>query len=801
MSQDTPEAKARQLIDKALNDAGWNQSPHSVTPEETITNGRVIPLGKKAMRGKQRRADYVLRYNRDFKLAVVEAKKEDVPADTGLQQAQAYAQLLGVQFAYATNGHEIFEFDFLTGLERQLDHFPRPAELWQRLNDHLKLDDKAAQTLLAPFEWLENKEPRYYQEIAINRVVQGIVQGRKRLLLVMATGTGKTFVAFQVCRKLWQTRWNLAGKYRYPKILYLADRNVLVDDPKDKTFGIFGEARDKIEGGHVSKSRDIYFAIYQTMVNVYRQYPPDFFDLVIVDECHRGSAREDSLWREILAYFQPAVQLGLTATPLPEPRSHETAEDAQARQSVSETYHYFGNPVYSYSLKQGIADGFLAPYRVRRVLTSYDAYGWRPEPGQLDRYGREIPDEEYQTRDFQRAVFLKAHTRAVAKHITEFMKKNNRMAKTIVFCVDVEHAGEMRRQLREFNRDLGRHKANYVARITNVEGDDGRDLLSDFSDPEKDYPVIVTTSKLLTTGVDVPTCANIVIARVINSMVEFKQIIGRGTRLREEYGKLVFNILDYTKASRLFEDPSFDGEPTLITEEQMDEQGQTISGSETTLVDAENLAGLEDLPGLIQEEKEPYQVEPLPRKYYVDDGHTDIVSEVEYDLDPQTDRLTVMKLTDYTAEKVRTLYPTAVILREQWSDPQHRRDLIHTLAEHGIDLDELRDLTHQAEADPFDLLCHLAFNAPLRTRRERAARLRQNRPDFFEQYGPLARAVLNDLLDKYTDYGAAQFTIPDILEVPPISRRGNVMELAQAFSGPDKLRDAVQTLQKLLYER
>jgi type I restriction enzyme R subunit len=800
MTRDKPEARVREWIDKALADAGWNALPHSVTPEETITHGRVIPLGRKATRGEQLRADYVLRYNRDFKLAVVEAKKEELPADSGLQQAQNYAKLLGVKFAYATNGREIVEFDFMTGLERFVDRFPTPDELWQRLNDDLKLSDAAAKTLLHPFEWLADKEPRYYQEIAINRVVQGILQGRKRLLLVMATGTGKTFVAFQVCRKLWQTRWNLDARYRYPKILYLADRNVLVDDPKDKTFAVFDQALHKIVSSDVSKSRDIYFAIYQTMIAVYRHYPPDFFDLVIVDECHRGSARDDSLWREILDYFRPAVQLGLTATPLPEERANDIDADAEARQSVSQTYRYFGNPLYTYSLKQGIEDGFLAPYRVRRVLTSYDAHGWRPEPGQLDRFGREIPDEEYQTRDFHRAVFLRAHTRAVARHITDFLQKTDRMAKTIVFCVDQEHAGEMRRQLRALNGDMVQQNENYIARITSDEGEGGRALLDDFSDPEKDYPVIVTTSRLLTTGVDVPTCANIVLARVVNSMVEFKQIIGRGTRLREAYNKLVFNILDYTNASRLFADPAFDGDPTLITEEEIDDQGNVIEGTVTTLVNDESMPDSDDVPDTIMKEAHgPYQSDTPPRKFYVDEGYTDVVSELEQDLDPQTNRLRAIKLTDYTAEQVRTLYPTAVMLREQWSDPNHRRDLIRTLEQKGIDLDDLRAATHQPEADPFDLLCHLAFNAPVRTRRERAARLRQNKQDFFEQYGPLAREVLNDLLDKYTEHGAAQFKIPDILEVPPISRRGNIVELARAFSGPDKLRDAVQTLQKLLY--
>ena len=792
MTNDPTEAQTRRdLIDPALKQAGWDDAPRSVTPEETITDRRIIPLGQEAMRRDGLRADYVLRYSRDFKIAVVEAKREGLPAGNGLQQAKDYAELLGVKFAYATNGREIIEFDFITGVEQFIDCFPTPQELWNRLNGEMGLNEAAVETLLTSYDLTAGKIPRYYQEIAINRAVQQMMQGDKRLLLTMATGTGKTFVAFQICHKLWQSRWNLEGAYRRPKILFLADRNILVDDPKDKTFDVLGDARHKIESAEVIKSRDIYFAIYQTMINVYRHYPPDFFDLIIIDECHRGSARDDSLWREILDYFTPACQLGLTATPL--------------REETRDTYQYFGNPIYTYSLRQGIADGFLAPYRVHRVLTSYDAFGWRPDPGQLDRYGREIPDEEYQTGDFHRAVALKAHTQAIAKHVTEFMHNTDRWAKTIIFCVDQEHADEMRRALHNLNRDLTQPNPNYVVRITSAEGKFGKTQLDEFSDVERNVPTIATTSKLLTTGVDIPTCKNIIIARVINSMVEFKQIIGRGARLRDEYGKLVFNILDYTNASRLFADPEFDGEPTRITEETIDDEGNILAGSETTLTDAEvesETASEDDTPSNLDDDLHLGEGDRphYGSKYYVDDGYVEIVAHMVYDLDPDGNRLRMVKLTDYTADKVRTLYPTAVILREQWSDPNHRQDLIQQLAERGIDLDRLRQVTNQPEADPFDLLCHLAFNAPLRTRSERAARLRQNKPDFFDQYEPLARNILDDLLDKYTQFGLAQFDIPGILKVPPISERGTIPEIAAAFNGPQNLRETVNTLQKLLYE-
>jgi type I restriction enzyme R subunit len=794
MTHTSPEARTRlELIDPALKEAGWDDPPHSMTPEETITDGRVIPLGyNRAKRRDGLRADYVLRYNRDFKIAVVEAKEKGLPADNGVQQAKDYAEMLGVKFAYATNGIDIIEIDFITGEEKFVSRFPTPKELWNRLQDDLDVGEEAAETLLAPYDLTDGKQPRYYQEIAINRAIEKLVQGNKRLLITMATGTGKTYVALQICHKLWRSRWNLDGEHRRPKILYLSDRNILVDDPKDKTFAGFGDARHKIESGEVIKSRDIYFATYQTMINVYRNYPRDFFDLVIIDECHRGSARDDSLWREILAYFQPACQLGMTATPL--------------REETRDTYKYFGNPIYTYSLKQGIEDGFLAPYRVHRVITDYDAFGWRPDAGQLDRYGREIPDEEYQTKDFHRAVFLKAHTQAVAKHVNEFLKNTNRYAKTIIFCVDQEHASEMRRQLHNLNQDIAQQHPNYVVRITSAEGDWGKSRLYEFTDVETRIPAIATTSKLLTTGVDVPTCTNIVLARVINSMVEFKQIIGRGTRLRDEYGKLVFNILDYTNASRLFADPDFDGEPARITEEQMDGEGNTVAGSETTLQDEETPPEDDGLP-LIRDEPEPYETgtdstgdtSHYRRKYYVDDGIVEIVAHMVYELDPDGNQLRVIKFTDYTADKVRTLYPTAVLLREQWSDPEHRQDIVKALEDRGIDLDHLREVTGQPEADPFDLLCHVAFNAPLRTRGERAARVRQRKRDFFEQYGPEARTILNDLLDKYTEHGLTQFKIPDVLKVPPISNRGTVREIADSFEGPQRLREAVYTLQQLIY--
>src|SRR5216117_4068074 len=469
----------------------------------------------------------------------------------------------------------------------------------------------------------------------------------------------------------------------------------------------------------------------------------------------------------------------MTATPL--------------RQDNRDTYLYFGNPLYQYSLRQGIDDGFLAPYRVHRVISEWDAAGWRPSKDDLDRYGREIPDDEYQTKDFERVVALRARTEAIARHLAEFMKKTDRFAKTIIFCVDQEHASEMRQALNNLNSTLVKKFPDYTCRVTADEGDIGRGHLSKFQDVESQSPVILTTSQLLTTGVDAPTCRNIVIARVVGSMTEFKQIIGRGTRVREDYGKLWFNIIDYTgSATQRFADPDFDGDPAFISQEEIDAAGKKVG--EKIIEDG--------LPHIDIVEGEPVIEEPPPverRKYYFDEGHVEIASHLVYELDPDGKQLRVLKYSDYAAEKVRTLYPSAPELRQKWSNPSERSEIIDKLAQRGISFDELAETAKQPNADPFDLLCHLAFNAPLRTRRERAQRLREEQKDFFDHYGAEARAVLDELLEKYAEYGTAQFVLPEVLKVPPISERGNVMEIAKIFGGGDKLRDAVNELQAVLY--
>jgi type I restriction enzyme R subunit len=775
----------RKFVVPKLLAAGWDNEPHSIAEQRTITDGRVVPVGKGFIRKPPKRVDYLLRYARDFPLAVVEAKAIYKTAADAVQQARNYAEMLNLKFAYATNGHDVIEIDYFTGKETHVSDYATPTELWTRYQVGQGLAKaEIGERLLTPFNHTVGKDERYYQQTAINRTVEAILKGNDRLLLTMATGTGKTFVAFQICWKLWSSRWNRTGEHRRPRILYLADRNILVDQPKDGLFAAFGDARYKIESGEVVQSREMYFAIYQALaederrLGLFKLFAADFFDLIIVDECHRGSARDDSSWRSILDYFEPAYKLGMTATPL--------------REDNRDSYLYFGNPIYEYSLRQGIDDGFLAPYRVHRIITQWDAAGWRPSRDEVDRFGRPIPDDEYQTKDFERVIALRARTHAIAHHLTEFLKKSDRFAKTIVFCVDQEHASEMREALGNLNADLRAQYPDYICRVTADEGQIGRGHLSRFQDVETRTPTILTTSQLLTTGVDAPTCKNVVLARIVGSMSEFKQIIGRGTRLRDDYGKLWFNILDYTgAATRMFADPTFDGDPVQVTEEEVNENGDTTQTTETTAEGEEEPA--DTGPAII----EPPDGEP--RKFYYDGGQVTIVAHLVHELDPNGRQLRVVRYTDYAADAVRTLCPSAQELRKRWADAEQRSEIIQALTERGVSFEELAEQAQQPDADPFDLLCHLAFNAPLRTRRERAQRLQQERKDFFERYSPEARQILNELLEKYALHGDAQFALPDVLHVPPISNHGNPGEIIRLFGSPEQLRTAVNDLQGILY--
>lgn len=787
----------REFVTPRLVEAGWGVAPHAIGEQRTFTNGRIIVAGGKVRRGKQKRADYLLYHRRDYPLAVVEAKEIGLPAETGVQQAREYAEILGLKFAYATNGHRIIEIDYTTGTEREVDRYATPDELFARLSAATHLPQDAAAHVLEPFNLISGKVPRYYQQIAINRVIEAILLGQKRILATLATGTGKTCVAFQICWKLWNSRWNRTGEYRRPKILFLADRNILVDDPMAKMFAPFGDARHKIAGGDTSQSRDMYFGIYQALTtasaDVFRQYRPDFFDLIIIDECHRGSSRDESAWRAVLDYFEPAVQFGMTATPL--------------REESRDSYEYFGNPVYTYSLRQGIEDGFLAPYRVHRVITTVDAAGWRPSKDELDRYGREVPDDEYQTKDFERVVALRSRTRAMARHLTDLLKGTDRFAKTLIFCVDQEHAAEMRQELLNLNNDLVKQYPDYVCRVTADEGAIGLTHLSHFQDVDKPTPVILTTSQLLTTGVDAEMVKNVVLARVVGSRSEFKQIVGRGTRLKVDYGKEYFNIIDFTgTATSHFADPDFDGDPARIEEVIIDEAGEQVGITEAEVEAPQEEVTVEyELPeeqigpdtGIIITEP-PVE----PRKFYIDGGEVEVIGHLVYDLDTDGKKLQVVKYTDYSGRAVRTLYPTREALQSAWANPDTRSEVLRELTERGISFAELASSSEQPDADPFDLLCHLAWNAPLLTRRQRAEAAKRKTQDLFAQHGDTAREILTLLLDRYIERGILQFNaLSELMKVQPFDRYGSPSEIAtRHFGGVRGMKDAVSRLQTALYQ-
>ena len=767
-------------ITPAVTSAGWDLHTQ-IREEVTFTAGRIIVKGKLHTRGKAKRADYVLYHKPNQPIAVIEAKDNTHTVGHGMQQALDYAEALDAPFAFSSNG-DGFIFHDRTGLSNPveqkltIDQFPAPADLWQRFKLWKGIDPPAEDVVAQPYySDGSGKEPRYYQQVAINRSIEAIAKGQDRLLLVMATGTGKTYTAFQIIWRLWKSR---ARK----RILFLADRNILIDQTKTNDFKPFGTAMTKIVKRQANKAFEIYLSLYQAVTgneeeqNIYKQFSPDFFDLVVIDECHRGSAAEDSAWREILDYFSSATHIGLTATP------KETKDVSNI--------HYFGEPVYTYSLKQGIEDGFLAPYKVVRIDLDKDLTGWRPEEGKVDKQGLLIEDRIYNQKDFDRNLVAEQRTTLVARKVTEFLKASDRFAKSIIFCEDIDHAERMRQALVNQNADLAADNSKYVMKIT---GDDkfGKMELDNFIDPESRYPVIATTSRLMNTGVDAQTCKLIVLDQTINSMTTFKQIIGRGTRINEDYGKFYFTIMDFKKATELFADPDFDGEPVQIYE-----PGENDPVLPPDL--PEDSEGGDDGPVISDPPPEPPGSgggEPRV-KYIVDDVPFWVVAErVQYY--GKDGKLITESLKDYTRRTVRQEFKSLDDFLRHWNVAEKKQVVIDELVEQGVLLDALAEEVGK-DFGPFDLICHVAFGQPPLTRRERAENVRKR--NYFSKYGEQARAVLNALLDKYADEGVASIEDVKVLRIQPLDQFGTPIEIIKHFGGRPQFEQAVRELEKQLFD-
>lgn len=771
------------FITPALTAAGWDL--HSQIREEvSFTKGRIIVRGKLHTRGEQKRADYILYYQANMPLAVIEAKVNSLSVGAGMQQALHYAETLSVPFVFSSNGDGFLMHD-RTGLSDKteqllaLDAFPSPAELWQRCCQWKGLEtDAARHTVEMPYyDDGSGRTPRYYQANAINNTVEAVAKEQPRILLVMATGTGKTYTAFQIIWRLWKS----GAKKR---ILFLANRNILVDQTKNNDFKPFAAAMTKISKRQVDKSYEIYLSLYQAVTgseeeqNIYKQFSPDFFDLIVIDECHRGSAAEDSAWREILAYFSSATHIGLTATP------KETKD-------VSSIV-YFGEPVYTYSLKQGIEDGFLAPYKVVRIDIDKDLQGWRPSKGQTDKNGQLIEDRVYNQIDMDRTLVLEKRTELVAKKITEFLTATDPYAKTIVFCDDIDHAERMRQALVNLNPERVKESRKYVMRITGDELE-GKAELDNFINPEERYPVIATTSKLMTTGVDVQTFKLVVLDQHIKSMTEFKQIIGRGTRINEDYDKYWFTIMDFKKATELFADKDFDGEPVMIYEPKGDASPVPLDdnpGDETDNPDSEFTGNPGDTTASEGDE------EPRGRvKYVIGDVSVYVITERVQYYGPEG-KLITESLKDYTRSTVRKDYASLDEFLRRWTKAERKAAILQELEQHGLLLEPLADEVGK-DFDAFDLICHVAFDQPPLTRRERAEQVKKR--NYFAKYGEQARQVLETLLEKYADTGIENIEDIKILTLDPFKNMGTASELVSAFGGKPVYMAALQELEAHLY--
>ena len=759
-----------QFITPAIEGAGWDRQ-RQIRMEYNFTDGRVIVRGNVTARGRRKRTDYLLYYKPNLPLAIVEAKDNRHSLGAGMQQGIEYAQCLDVPFVYCSNGDGFLEHDMKRGTEREikLDEFPSPEDLWTRYKSDTAMTPEQEQLITEPYYFQPgDKTPRYYQRVAINRTIDAIARGQNRILLVMATGTGKTYTAFQIIHRLWKSG-------RKKKILFLADRNILVDQTMQQDFKPFAKVMTKIEGKKLDSSYELYLSLYQQLAGdeneePFRAFSPDFFDLIVIDECHRGSAKEDSRWRRILEYFSNATQIGLTATP------KETKEVS----NIS----YFGEPIYTYSLKQGIDDGFLAPYKVLRVGLNRDLEGWRPVAGQRDIYGYEIDDREYNLKDYDKNLIIDERTIAVAKRITRFLKENDRFAKTIVFCVDIDHAERMRQALVNENQDMVAQNPKYVMRITG-DNAEGKAQLDYFIAEDSPYPVVVTTSKLMTTGVDCKTCKLIVLDNNINSMTEFKQIIGRGTRLKPDYGKEYFTIMDFRNACRLFADPDFDGDPIVI-----------IDGGDPTFdppVDPSTPPQPDPGPGPGSGPVDPPEKK---HKFRVRGVEVTILNErvQYYDKDG---KLITESVTDYSKKNILGEYATLDAFLRAWKGDKRKQAIIEELQERGVLLEALREASGNKDIDDFDLICHIAYDQAPLTKAERANNVRKR--GYLYKYSGLAQEVLNALLDKYMDEGIRDIESLEILSNDPFRKFGTPMKIAKLFGGKAGYIQAVKDLQNEIY--
>jgi len=763
-------------ITPAVEKAGWVKEQMFL--EYFFTDGQVQLMGNSTRRGKRKKADYLLTHsNGKFPLAIIEAKDANHAIGDGMQQAMVYAQILNVPFAYSSNGRGFVEHDFLTGTETEigLDQFPSENQLWSRYLKSKELNSVqekivTEQDFYNPFS---PKTPRYYQRVAIDKTLEAVAKDQRRILLVMATGTGKTFTAFQI---IWKLRQSKAVK----KVLYLADRNILIDQTMLQDFKPFEKVMTKIKDRILDSSYEVYMSLYQQLVDdngeePFRKFKPNFFDLIIVDECHRGSAKDDSQWRKILDYFSEAIHIGMTATP------KETNEVSNIT--------YFGEPVYTYSLKQGIEDGFLAPYKVIRIGIDKDLEGWRPYQGQVDVYGQLIDDREYNVSDYDKMLIIDERTQTVANRITKWLIANGRYSKTIVFCVDIDHAERMRQALVNENADLMQENSKYIMRITG-DNQDGKAQLEYFIEVTEKYPTVVTTSKLMTTGVDVKTCKLIVLDSNINSITEFKQIIGRGTRLYPELGKEYFTILDFRGACRLFADPEFDGDPVVVIDggdggDEWDPAYTGLLGDQ----DESELCG-RDL-GFVS----PESMGPL-YKYRVRGVPVDILNErVHYY--GKDGKLVTESLKDYSKRNILAGYETLDDFLTAWTKAERKQAIIDELYDCGVFFDELKKESGK-NLDDFDLILHIAYDKKPLTRQERANKVKKK--DYLNKYSEVCQQVLSALLDKYMTEGINELEDTRILDNAPFDRLGSPKKIAQFFGGKEGYIQAVRELKQEIYQ-